>query len=384
MGLVLGLICYNIGRKGVFLLAVSRDENTNKWKFRVYVTHPVTGERIQKKRRGFELRRDALEAESKFLSEYKTKKVVFTNVKMKTAIDSYIRYLENRIKVTSLSSYIYQINKQIRPYFDNLEIRRITRLVIDNWYDELLSKNLTASYKNNILRKLTGIFEFIELEYDHRMGYIHNLPPFQVTASERKRKTTIYTEKQFNRLIEYANNDLERAIFFTLFLSGLRMGELRGLKWKDIDFDNRTIDVKRQLTSKITGSPSLTITPKSDSSIRSVHIPNVLYVELKKWNDSRRLKKKYNKNWQVFGDYGTVHENTIRRYLRKAAVRAELPHVTPHNLRHSYVTLLYQKGVAPEVIKEQLGHSSIQVTLDIYNHITSSQKQHAIDEAFSD
>lgn len=366
----------------MLFMSVYKDKESGKWLFRVYATDPITNERVQHKRMGFELKRDAIEAESRFLIDVETRGAVVSNMTMDQVIDEHMEFVKQSVKITTFTTYTYLVDKHIRPYFKKMPIRRISRKYIQDWYRNLDNTNYTQGHKTRIMIRLKTLFKFIENEYDYNFKYIENLPKFKKTLKDKKPKIVIYDEEQFNKFLEHTTNILERVLFSTLFLSGMRISELRGLRWYDINFDKKTIDIKRQLTSKVKGQPHLFITPKSESSIRTIHIPNELLKDLEEWYELRSSRKRFKESWQVFGDSGTIHENSIRRMLNKGTKAAGLPHITLHQLRHSYTTLLFNKNVPPEVIKEQLGHTSIQVTLDIYTHITDSQKGKAIDKAF--
>jgi len=365
-------------------LAVYKDKKSGKWYFRVYVDDPITGMRIQKTKKGFDLRRDAIDAESILVAQYQNQDVIVDSIRFDDLIDEFLVYQKKKLKITTLVGYEYQINAHIRPFFNNVRLRDITKASLDKWYNNVSEQEYTYNYKNKLLLRLKSIFDYADQQYGYRNRYLYTLTNFKKQPGEFESSVTIYNEEMFNKFIEAANNDLEKTIFMTFYYSGIRISELRALKWIDIDFKNMTIKIQRQVTSKLPGQGDTIITPKSESSIRTIYIPKLLNEQLKKWKQNRMQYKSFEVDWNVFGDYTFISENRIRRACNRMSKDAALPHIKIHDFRHSYSTLLHNKGVDPKIIQAQAGHSTVQITLDTYTHITTKQKQQAIADVFDD
>jgi integrase len=164
---------------------------------------------------------------------------------------------------------------------------------------------------------------------------------------------------------------------------GLRLGELLGLRWQDIDLVNETLRVVQQLEKP--GLHPVFGPPKSESSRRAVTMPSTVVAELRRW------KVKQNEERLSFGrDYvnrhlvftqpnghpispGSLHRWSFKPLLKKAG----LPDMRFHDLRHSAATLLLAIGEHPKVVQERLGHSSITLTMDTYSHVVPSLQREA-------
>lgn len=364
-------------------MAVYKDKKTGRWYFRVYVTDPITGDRVQRERRGFDLKRDALDAEAHFINNYHKDENRINDLLMSDLIDEVLNLYKKNVKVSTYSGYSYEIEKHITSYYKNYKLKQITRLILENWYNKLDNENFTVRHKNRILGHLKKIFEYADDQYSFRIRYLNTFPNFRDTYIPDKRDKVIYDINQFNMFISKVENQLQRVLFYTLFYSGLRIGELRALTWNDIDFDNLIIKVNKQVSNKIKGSRNVTLTPKSKSSIRDVYIPKLLVDELKQWKDNRSLQMTFKNTWQVFGDEGYITENRIRRFVKKICLDANLPYIRLHEFRHSYTTMLYNQAVDPLVIQSQTGHGTVDITLDVYTHLTSEQKQKEIFKSFN-
>lgn len=364
-------------------MAVYKNEKTGKWYFRVYVTDPLTNKRVQRQRNGFELRRDALQAEADFLGSYENVTIVISDLNFNDMLDEFLAFENKRVKITTFTTYKQLIKSHIKEHFKDKKIRHINRLVLSDWYNYLDKLNVTARHKNKILSLFKKIIDFINDQYAYRIKYINTFPPFKTTLQEQQKKRVVYNENHFNTFISYAANDLERALFYTLFYTGVRIGELRALTWNDIDFINNSISINKQVTSKVKGERNLLTTPKSHSSIRDIHIPNLLIEQLKIWLNLRKQMPGFKMEWQVFGDRGFITENRIRRMSIRMSQAAKLPHIKLHEFRHSYTSLLYSKGIDPKIIQSQTGHSSVQITLDTYTHLETEKAKKEISKIFN-
>lgn len=365
-------------------MAVYKNNKTGKWYFRVYVDDPFTGERIQKYKGGFDLRRDALDSEAVFTSSYQNREVSISNIQVDDLIDEYLVYLNKKVKPTTYTGYLYQINKHIRPHFKDLKLRDVSRLTLESWYKDIEESTHSHNYKNKLLTRLKSIFDYSDDQFNFKVKYINTLPLFRKTLKDKPKQVIIYNEEMFNKFIEHTDNILEKTIFYTLFYSGLRIGELRGLSWQDVDFKNSTLNINKQAQSKIRGEGTILTTPKSESSIRIVHIPKRLKEQLYLWFKKRNEQKSFSIEWQVFGDVGFISENSIRRMVKRITDKSNLPYIKLHDFRHSYTTMLHSKGVDPKVIQSQTGHSTVQITLDTHTHISIDKSKKEIMNVFND
>lgn len=363
-------------------MAVYKDDKTGKWNFRVWVDDPITGKRVQRQRNGFELRRDALAAEANFIGSYENNEVIYSEVNVSDLIEEYLVYLKKKVKITTYVGYSYQIEKHITPYFSKLKLNQVTRDKLEEWYQIIDSQDYKHNYKNKLLTRLKAIFEFCSDQYNFQVRYLNTLPAFKKKQGEQKDEVVIYDKKTFEKFIEHTENLLEYTLLNTLFYTGLRIGELRGLTWNDIYLEDNYIDINKQVTSKIPGKGPTIITTKSESSNREVQIPNHLVKILKDWKKNRMDKVNFINKWNVFGDNTYIGENTIRRMVLRTSEAAGTPYIKLHEFRHSYTSLLYELDVDPKITQGQTGHSSIAITLDTYTHLDNRKKKQTIIDVF--
>jgi integrase len=159
----------------------------------------------------------------------------------------------------------------------------------------------------------------------------------------------------------------------------MRLGELLGLQWGDIDFNGRFIEVRRNL---VAGRET---TPKSGKT-RRVDMSNQLTETLRSLLIARKaeaLKKGWGKvpDWVFCNEDGRPldGDNLRHRVFYKILRKAGLRRVRFHDLRHTFASLLLQQNESPAYVKEQLGHASIQITVDVYGHLIPGANRQAVD-----
>lgn len=201
------------------------------------------------------------------------------------------------------------------------------------------------------------------------------------------------TLEQSRKLLSFAHGRPIEAILTLTLATGMRLGELMGLKWQDIDMKAGTLHLQRILSRVPTklqreGQKGyVEASPKTKKSRRSLMIaPFALKVLVQHRERQQEAKKQAGDRW-VENDYvfctsiGTrLNPSTsIQKPLKLLLKEAELPDVRFHDLRHSAATLLLGMGVHPKIVQEILGHSNINITMDIYSHVLPSMQKAAID-----
>lgn len=172
-------------------------------------------------------------------------------------------------------------------------------------------------------------------------------------------------------------------MIYLIALTGIREGEAAGLKWSDIDFENKVIHIEREVM--YIPKVGLRVTPpKSANSIRDIYIPNLLGEKLKEYQKQQakditdRGDLYHNEDYIVTQFNGSpVHASTIRKWIKKACEFCEVPYITVHGLRHTYASILISNGVDPRTAAAQLGHSTPSLTMNTYANPQTEAKRRA-------
>ena len=190
---------------------------------------------------------------------------------------------------------------------------------------------------------------------------------------------------QAQQFLEAAQGDPLEALYVLGLTTGMRQGELLGLKWEDLDLAMGTLQVRRTI-ARLVGKGFTTSEPKTARSRRKIHLTKLAIDALKRHrirqNEARLAAgPTWNEQGWVFcSEVGGPIEvsNMIRRSFRPILVKAGLPVMRFHELRRSAASLLLSMGVHPKIVQELPGHSSVSTTLDIYSHTLPSLQEEAV------
>lgn len=284
-------------------------------------------------------------------------------------------------KAISVSDYKGILNNHILPIFSKTPVTEITRMAIKEFLMKKSKAGYASSSVTHIKNALSGVLnlaiddEVIKINPAHKLGKIVREKGLKLLADPLTKKETSLLLKTF---MEHYPRHYPMAL--TLCRTGMRLGEAIGLQWADLDFKKRLITVQRGR------SKSRTETPKNGKS-RKVDMSQQLtdtLLQLKR----RRLEEKLQKGWKelplwVFiTDKGTplLEGHWRDRIFSKVLEKAKLRKIRIHDLRHGFATQLIQAGESLVYIKDQLGHHSIKVTVDIYGHLVPGANKSAVDQ----
>ena len=165
------------------------------------------------------------------------------------------------------------------------------------------------------------------------------------------------------------------ATFVSLATTGMRRSEVLGLRWSDIDFDDRSVSIIRTLT--VVDGQSIVTAPKTRASRRLVYLDSSSVDALRAHRDASTVSR----DGYVFqsGDRQPVNPASFSNTFDRLVARSGLPRIRLHDLRHTYATLALRLGTHPVLLSERLGHSSIAVTIDRYSHVIPNIDRNAAD-----
>ena len=205
-----------------------------------------------------------------------------------------------------------------------------------------------------------------------------------------------FTDEEIKKIKEALKGHRLKVLFLLAFGTGLRQGELLGLKWTDIDFEKKELRVQRMI-KQVTiidekGNrkyKTIEQIPKTKNSIRTVPIPSSLIPMLKEHKNRQREEKlkagsaylnDVEKGYVFTTELGnTIDASNLLKTYKKILNRAGVPYRKFHAIRHTYATKLFERGVPLKTVSELLGHSNISITANIYTHVIPKQKTNAVE-----
>lgn len=337
------------------------DEKTKTWYCKFYYTD-YTGTRKQKKKRGFKLQREAKEWERVFLSSLRyDDKTTFGVIARQ-----YIEENKPRRRYNTIKTYTTTL-KHILPTFENIPIGSIEEQTIIRWQNDLLQKGFSDIYTN----KIDAVFRTIYKFGAKRCKITFN--PFEdikKIGKANSKSLLFWTYEQYCAFIPYVTNPVAKMAFEVIYYCGLRIGELFALTAADIDLNNRIIHITKSL-QRVKKEDIIT-PPKSEKGIRDITIPNFLAKELANY-----MSRLYDCKGET--RLFEISKQALYYPMKKYSQDAGVPKIRIHDLRHSHVALLIEKGVSPLAIADRLGHEDVQVTLGTYGHLYPNKQREIAD-----
>ena len=338
-----------------------------RWESYVIYEDPDTGEENKKSFYGrAKYGQDAKSAMNKFIEKLKAGD--YSDIKKITVKGWLEKYLEvycAGLAETTLDHYRNYINNHILPQIGNLLVSTVKPLHIQKYYNSEREKGYsekTLLQQHRILKRA-----FTKAVND---GLTAKNPLNGVDApSPDDFKPTIYTEKQFSLLLDKLQGHRMEVIILLAGMCGLRLGELLGLRWDDINFDEGILSVERNVV--YTSKGIITKTTKTKKSARKMSIPSVIMPRLKKL---RGIGKIYIKLDGTDYNPGSV-SRTFKEFLKKN----DLPHIRLHDLRHFNCTMMLKYGVTEKEAQERSGHSNPGM-LRKYQHILEEMDKASADK----
>ena len=293
--------------------------------------------------------------------------------------ETFLQRIQQTRKLSTHEGYQQTLTRNIKPMLGKLDLHAVTREKVKALAMAGLEKGQSPKTVQNTIRCLSSLFS--HAVEDGLLIVNPALKPGKFLPKISKRRgINPLTRAEVATLLNTAKAHASRyyPVLLCAARTGLRMGELLALRWEDLDFRERFIQVSRNYTHW-----NLT-TPKSGES-RRVDMSLELTQVLKDLKLERQIDAGASGTgvppWVFCNENGgLLHPNNIRdRIFYGLLKKAGLRQVRFHDLRHSYASLLLQQGESPVYVKEQLGHSSIQITVDCYGHLIPGGNKQAVD-----
>jgi len=295
-----------------------------------------------------------------------------------------VTYARTHIKESSFREYEAVFKNHIFPVFGRILFSKVTREMVKRLIAEKIQAGLSRYTVKNIIVPLREM-------YNHAIddGVVSFSNPASRVGRFNKqrgedRKITPLTRDELSTLLETVGDRMSHysPLLLCAARTGMREGELIGLQWGDVDFNGRLIEVRRNINRGKVTTPKSGKTRRVDMSLQLTNTLERLLAQRK----AEALKKGQSleavtEGWVFTTPQGSQldPDNLRKRVFYRALSMAGLRRVRFHDLRHTYASLLIQQGESLAYVKDQLGHSSIQITVDTYGHLVPGGNRQAVD-----
>lgn len=348
----------------------------NSWYYVFTIGKGADGRRIQKKKRGFKTKKEAEKALAEAINAVNQGTYVEpSKLLFREYLDQWFLTKQKSIGIQTSKVYKNYLQGRIIPSLGEYPLSKLTTMQLQAYVNSLSDEGLSSS-------TIKKIHEIIRNSLGHAVDFelLSKNPSLKVKLPKsNKKEMIVWSEEELNKFLSKAKEVDYFIVFFLALTTGMRQGEILGLRWKDIDFEKGLINIKQTLSHDgkefISGA-------KTKSSQRAIKLSESTLKVLKQ----RKLTVTKDKHslGSLYRDFDLVacsHHGTplnpanVGRTLNKLIKTADVPKIRFHDLRHTHATLLLSKGMNIKIISERLGHSNIKVTLDTYSHVLPSMQE---------
>ena len=359
--------------------SIKKNNRTGKWDLVVDVgKDKLTGKRKQKKKRGYISKKEAEKALTAILNE------VNEGVFIEPSKQAYKDYLhawlmgkKHDLSVQTSTAYKSYLKIHILPYLGDIPLATLTPLHIQGFVGELRKKGLSETTTKRIYNVVNA-----SLNSAVKMELIKKNPASIIEKPKVIAKDSlIWNLQEVSLFLKCSDSSHYHIAFLLAVTTGMRQGEVLGLRWRDVDFDNECLYIRQTLTHDGKGFKE---GAKSKAGNRSIGLDantiSALKLQRKK-SVTHKLK-----HGSVYNNYDLVvctptgkpiNPRNLLRAFSNIITKANLPKIRFHDLRHTHASLMLQQGENIKLISERLGHSSVKITLDTYSHILPNTQQEA-------
>jgi integrase len=359
-----------------------------KWAVVVELDKDAEGKRKQRWYSGYNTKKEAEKAVAEIINQLENNGLTTTT---KLTTGDYLKqwyqtYCEPNLEKTTLDGYSIILFKHLIPKLGKIQLQKLTALHIREYYTKAQESGRldgkgglsgkTLKQHHRVLREA--------LKHAVQMQLIDKNPADAVDSPKvKKYKAEVLKDTQEMSLFltSLDGQPLELPIHLAIG-AGLRRSEVLGLRWKDIDFKEKTLTINQVL---VRANKELFFKqPKSETSNREIKIPNTLYELLKKYKvkvaqNKLLLGSSYEDNDLVVCNVdGTpINPGTFSHWFKDFLEKHNLKKIRFHDLRHTFATWLLKAGVPLKVVSDMLGHSTIAISADLYSHVVKDMQEDA-------
>lgn len=291
--------------------------------------------------------------------------------------------IRSTVRATTFANYVTHVECQMIPHLGELKLSEIRGRTLNAFYATVLAEGRNdggGGLAPSSVRRLHAAVHKA-LKDAVRWGFLRENPADAAdppkARAEGPREMATWSAAQLRSFLDQARSDRLYPLWFVLATTGMRRGEVLGLRWCDIDLKAGHISVRQSVVA--VGREVQISTPKTSRSRRVVAIDKRTCKVLA---DFRARSTHVGDKDLIFGHCfrGGISPTAVTQSFRRLIEMYGLPVIRLHDLRHTHATLALQAGVHPKIVSERLGHSTVSLTLDVYSHAVPHMQRDAADQ----
>ena len=367
-------------------MAFYRKASSGKWE----VTVEIGTHKRKRKSKRFKTKKEAQQwAASMELKKRDGLIIDAKNYTLKNLLKEWLNEYVSDKSPTTYDSYNMIVTAHIVPALGKIKLKDLHSRHIKNYINEKSEDgkiNSSGGLSGTTLLHHYHVFSSA-FKYARKWSIMNHNPLDKIDPPKKSGYKAEYLSKnQIDHLLKTAKEISQWTynFIYLAFKTGMRRGELLGLKWPNIEFNRKKISVRNNIV-KTVNNTALEKSPKSLDGVRPIIVSDDVIDLLKKIRTIQLERKKNlgfeDENYIFCMDNGkkVIPRTAYNRYT-KVFKAAKLSNFNFKSLRHTHATYMLQAGVHPKIVQERLGHSSIEVTLNIYSHVIPSLQKTAVAE----
>lgn len=336
---------------------IGYDKQRKTYYVQVKNRDPLTHEVRWHKKRGFKLKREAQEYEARLLLEV-------AQPQSATVREVWHLWETNtQCSKSTQDSHRASLEGKFATFLDR-PVNSITSAELLKWHAQIGQSECAVGTKNKALGCVKAIFKFASEVY-HIPNPSLVLKRFKETKEDKEEQMHVWSAEQFLHVLDHIDKPLYKIAFRTLFMTGMRKGELIALQCEDLE--DHQLYIHGSLAFEQYGVQST-----KTGSTRRIRLDDKTYTEL------LDLKKEF-KHGFLFGGEACMSPRYMNRIFNRAITKSGEPRITIHDLRHSHATILINSGVNIVAVSKRLGHANVNMTLKVYTHLLEKTEDEMMD-----
>lgn len=283
----------------------------------------------------------------------------------------FVALREGIVCSTTINNYEWLYKKHIKENVENMLVRKVKDIDLQNVLNDAIAKGKTVGTVDKIKQLLNLIFKFAKKNkiIDYNPAYDLEIPP-------KKTKDTIFlTVDEQKKFVKRLHKQKYRLIYLLILETGLRIGEATGLKWEDIDFNEKCLYVKRNIVLNKKTKELEVHEGKTQKAIRRIPL-TIKAIDIL-LEQKKNMPNIINKNWVgyifIFRDGNIAKSANVYATLKSIVKTMGMNEISVHSLRHTFATRCIEAGMRPKTLQKILGHASITTTMNLYVHVSSEE-----------
>lgn len=385
-----------------------RKRENGKWQY-YFEGAKINGKRKKITKSGFKTKKEALEAGTKALNEYNNAGTIFVPSEISYS-DFLDHFLEDYVKLNGKPNTVRNYKtlfKRTKERLGIYKLKSITPELLQGFLNDLYKDGYSKNYISQYKTLLTTSFKYAV----YPCKYIKESPALYITLPKKLKNSKnkkVLTSNELKTIFTRFDEESNMYVFLHIaFHTGLRRSEVAALTWDNINFENKTLTVDKNMI-RVEGNWIID-TPKTESSNRTIRLGDTIIDILKKWK-KRQAKERLScgkfyinnyidnenilYNFEVMFEpkenfkrmdfictnhYGKTVTSSAARYISEVINKKLGIEFNFHMLRHTHATMLIEAGANIKDVQVRLGHSEIATTMDTYSHVTKKMQDETVD-----